>query len=222
MADHRILLGTSILTADFMHLGDQIAAAERGGVDFIHFDVMDGQFVPNISVGLPVLASVRAGTRLPIDVHLMIVDPESWIERFARAGANAITVHVEACTHLYRALQRIAEAGAEPSVSLNPGTPLDALDEVIPIVRQILVMTVNPGFGGQKFLSNQLRKIELIGETIVQRGLDIELEVDGGVDAETARDAIGAGATALVAGTAVFRGGASAYADNIKALRGSS
>lgn len=204
MVANPILLGPSILTADFFRLGDQITAAEHGGADFIHFDVMDGQFVPNITIGLPVLQSLRAGTKLPIDVHLMIVEPERWVERFAKAGATSISVHVEACTHLYLALKAVAEAGATPSVAVNPGTPLSSIEEVIPIVGQILVMTVNPGFGGQEFIAPMLDKVTRLRAILDERNPECRIEVDGGIHPRTIRGAVDAGADTIVAGSAVF------------------
>jgi len=218
LAQHPILLGPSILTADFMHLGDQIAAAEAGGADFIHFDVMDGRFVPNISIGLPVLKSLRAGTRLPIDVHLMIVEPAPWVERFAAAGADTVTVHVEACLHLHSTIQAIAAAGARPSVSLNPATPLVMLEEVIPLVRQVLLMTVNPGFGGQHFIAEMYDKIRRLRAMLDERNPDCRLEVDGGIHAGTVRRTVEAGADTIVAGSAVFNE-KTPVADAIAALR---
>jgi ribulose-phosphate 3-epimerase len=183
---------------------------------------MDGHFVPNLTIGPGVVKALRPHTAKPLDVHLMISPIDPFLDAFAEAGADHITVHPEAGPHLHRTVQRIKALGKSAGVSLNPATPIDALDYVLDELDLVLVMSVNPGFGGQQFISSQLRKIEAIGEMIVQRGLKVELEVDGGIDPETARQAVGAGATALVAGTAVFRGGAAAYADNIKALRGES
>ena len=199
-----IRLGASILSADFLTLGAALRDAEDAGIDFVHFDVMDGRFVPNLSMGLPVLAAVRGATRLPIDVHLMMVEPELWIERFAAAGADTITVHVEACGHLHRTLHAIAESGAEPGVTLNPGTSLTLLEEVIPLVRQVLVMTVNPGFGGQTFIPSMLDKIRRLRQTLDDRNPTCRLEIDGGVKPGNIGRAADAGADTFVIGSALF------------------
>ena len=214
------VIAPSILSADFAKLGEEVRAIDGAGADWIHIDVMDGHFVPNITIGPGVVKALRPHTHKPFDVHLMISPVDPFLDAFAEAGADIITVHPEAGPHLHRTVQHIKSLGKKAGVSLNPATPADAIDYVLEELDLVLVMSVNPGFGGQKFISSQLRKIEAIGETIVQRGLKVDLEVDGGIDAETARDALGAGATALVAGTAAFRGGPSAYAENIKALRG--
>ncbi len=213
--ERAVRIGPSILSADFLRLGEEIAAAEAAGADFIHVDVMDGRFVPNISVGLPVVEAVRRATRLPVDVHLMIVEPDRWVERFARAGADLVTVHVEADPHLHRTLRAIAEAGAAPSVTLNPATPLASLEEVLSIVRQVLVMSVNPGFGGQGFIPAALDKIQRLRAMIDARNPTCRLEVDGGIKAGNLRRVVDAGADTIVAGSAVFgseRGVAAAMA----------
>jgi ribulose-phosphate 3-epimerase len=214
------IIAPSILSADFARLGEEVRAIDEAGADWVHIDVMDGHFVPNLTIGPGVVKALRPHTQKPFDVHLMISPVDPFLDAFAEAGADIITVHPEAGPHLHRSIQRIKALGRKAGVSLNPATPADALDYVLDELDLVLVMSVNPGFGGQKFIDSQLAKIERIGETIVQRGLSVELEVDGGIDADTARRAVSAGATALVAGTAAFRGGPSAYADNIKALRG--
>ena len=206
MADERrpVEIGPSIMTADFLALGDQIAEAETAGVDFIHLDVMDGRFVQNISFGLPVVVAVRRATRLPLDVHLMIVEPEQWVERFVDAGADRVTIHTEASTHLHAALQAIAAAGAEPSVTLNPMTPLAMIEEAIPFVRQVLVMSVNPGFGGQSFIPAMLGKITRLRALLDERNPTCRLEVDGGINAANLHRVVAAGADTIVAGSALF------------------
>jgi len=214
------LIAPSILSADFAKLGEEVRAIDEAGADWIHIDVMDGHFVPNLTIGPGVVKALRPHTQKPFDVHLMISPVDPFLEAFAEAGADIITVHPEAGPHLHRTVQRVKALGKKAGVSLNPGTPADALDYVLDELDLVLVMSVNPGFGGQKFITSQLKKIETIAETIARRGLPIVLEVDGGIDPATARQAVAAGATALVAGTAAFRGGPSAYADNIKALRG--
>ncbi len=197
-------LAPSILSADFTRLGEEIAAAEAAGADLIHFDVMDGLFVPNISIGLPVLAAVRRATRLPIDVHLMIDRPERYLEAFVEAGADWLTVHIEGAIHLHRTLAQIRELGAHPGVTLNPGTPAAALDEVLPLVDLVLVMSVNPGFGGQAFIEGQLAKIATLHATLDAKNPDAILAVDGGVHAENVARVVAAGADRIIAGSAIF------------------
>ena len=214
------IIAPSILAADFAKLGEEVHAIDQAGADWIHIDVMDGHFVPNLTIGPGVVKALRSYTEKPFDVHLMISPVDPFLDAFAEAGADIITVHPEAGPHLHRTVQHVKSLGKKAGVSLNPATPPDALDYVLDGLDLVLVMSVNPGFGGQKFITSQLRKVEIIAESIARRGLSVELEVDGGIDPETARQALSAGATALVAGTAAFRGGPSAYADNIKALRG--
>jgi ribulose-phosphate 3-epimerase len=204
LSGHRIAIGPSILSADFRRLGEQVAAVEAAGADFIHVDVMDGIFVPNISVGFPVVEAVRAATDLPIDVHLMIVEPARWIERFAAAGADTITVHVEEHPNLYRTLRSIEEADATPSVTLNPGTPIVMLEPVLPIVRQVLIMSVNPGFGGQTFIPASLERIRRVRELLDAMNPTCRLEVDGGIKIGNVGKVVAAGADTLVAGSAIY------------------
>jgi ribulose-phosphate 3-epimerase len=204
LSGHRIAIGPSILSADFRRLGEQVAAVEAAGADFIHVDVMDGIFVPNISVGFPVVEAVRAATDLPIDVHLMIVEPARWIERFAAAGADTITVHVEEHPNLYRTLRSIEEAGATPSVTLNPGTPVVMLEPVLPIVRQVLIMSVNPGFGGQTFIPASIERIRRVRELLDAMNPTCRLEVDGGIKIGNVGKVVAAGADTLVAGSAIY------------------
>ncbi|MGI8477746.1 MAG: ribulose-phosphate 3-epimerase [Thermomicrobiales bacterium] len=213
-----VKLGPSILTADLLRLGDQIGEAEAAGVDFIHLDVMDGRFVPNISFGFPLLAAVRAATSLPVDVHLMIVEPERYVERFVEGGADVVTVHVEACTHLHATLQLITAAGAVAGVTLNPATPLAAIEEVVPIVGQILVMSVNPGFGGQTFIPSALDRIARLRRMIDGPNPSCRLEVDGGFKAGNIARIAAAGADAFVVGSAIF-GSELSVGDAVDALR---
>ena len=214
------IIAPSILSADFAKLGEEVRAIDGAGADWIHIDVMDGHFVPNLTIGAGVVKALRPHTQKPFDVHLMISPVDPFLDGFAEAGADIITVHPEAGPHLHRSIQRVKALGKKAGVSLNPATPAKALDYVLEEVDLVLVMSVNPGFGGQKFISSQLKKIEAIANRISKESLEVIIEVDGGVDAETAPKALDAGATALVAGTAVFRGGPDAYAANIKALRG--
>jgi ribulose-phosphate 3-epimerase len=202
-------LGPSLLSADLARAGEQIAELEAAGADFLHFDVMDGVFVPNISFGLPLLEAIRPVTTMPIDVHLMIVQPEKYVDAFAKAGADSITVHVEATDHLNRVVHQIAETGALAGVTLNPGTPLAAVEEVVGIAGQILVMSVNPGFGGQSFIPSSLNKIARLRAMIDERNPACRLEVDGGVKAENVGQIVRAGADTFVAGSAIFQPGRS-------------
>jgi ribulose-phosphate 3-epimerase len=213
-----IKIAPSILAADFADLGWAVRAAEAAGADYIHVDVMDGHFVPNISVGLPVVAAVRRSTRLPLDVHLMIEAPERYLADFVRAGADLITVHVEACPHLHRTVQQIRELGARPGVVLNPATALEAAREILPFVDMVLIMSVNPGFGGQRYIPTITAKIARLAALIAETGREIEIEVDGGIDVDTTPQVVAAGATVLVAGTAVF-GHAGGVVGGIAALR---
>jgi ribulose-phosphate 3-epimerase len=216
-----VRIAPSILSADFARLGEEIAAVAAAGADFIHVDVMDGHFVPNLTIGPAVIKAVRKATALPFDVHLMISPVDPFIDEYVKAGADILTAHPEAGPHLHRTLQAVRAAGARPGVALNPGTPAAAIEPVLGDVDLILVMTVNPGFGGQAFIRSQLKKIEIIRKLIDISKREIMLEVDGGVNAETARDVIAAGADVLVAGSAVFKGDPKSYAANIAALKGS-
>jgi len=215
-----VRIAPSILSADFSRLGEEIRAVAAAGADYIHVDVMDGHFVPNITIGPAVVKALRPATELPFDVHLMIAPVDPYVEAFADAGADIITAHAEAGPHLHRTLQLIRSTGARAGVSLNPSTPADAISSVLDLVDLVLLMTVNPGFGGQSFIASQLDKIRTVRAMIDATGRTIDLEVDGGINAETAKLAIEAGADVLVAGTATFTGGPGAYADNIRGLRG--
>ena len=216
----KIKISPSILSADFSKLGEEVRNVTDAGADYIHIDVMDGHFVPNITIGSCVVKDLRKCSDLPFDVHLMIENPDNYIEDFAKAGADIITVHAEACIHLDRTIQLIKAQGKKAGVSLVPSTPADVLDYVLADIDLVLVMTVNPGFGGQSFIESQLKKISIIREKIDAIGKDIDLEVDGGINAETAKKVIEAGADVLVAGSATFSGGQKSYKNNIEKLRG--
>lgn len=213
-------IAPSILSADFAQLGAEVRAIDDAGADYIHIDVMDGHFVPNLTIGPGVVKALRPHTNKPFDVHLMISPVDPYLEAFAKAGADILTVHPEAGPHLHRTLQTIKALGCKAGVSLNPATPIETVAEVMDMVDLILVMSVNPGFGGQSFISSQLRKIARLRAMIDAQDRKIDLEVDGGIDENTASKAIEAGADVLVAGTATFKGGPTRYAQNIAVLRG--
>jgi ribulose-phosphate 3-epimerase len=214
-----VRIAPSILSADFGRLAEEVAAAEAAGADYIHVDIMDGRFVPNITIGPLVVRAVRKATKLPLDVHLMIVEPERYVDEFASAGADLISVHAEATPHLHRLIEHIRSLGKRASVALNPHSSLDSLRIVLPELSMVLLMTVNPGFGGQRFIQAVVPKIRELREEIVRRGLDVDIEVDGGIAADTAPIVVGAGANVLVAGSAVFAAPGKNYPVAIAELR---
>lgn len=209
MSERPVYLAPSVLSADFTRLGQQVREVIDCGADYIHVDVMDGQFVPNISIGFPILEAIRSVSTVPIDVHLMIVEPDRYIERFIESGADVVTVHIEACVHVHRTVQQIAALGATPGVTLNPGTALGAIEEIIPDVGQVLIMSVNPGFGGQAFIPSALDRIRRTRAWIDERNPTCRLEVDGGINFANIGDVVDAGADMIVAGSSVFTTGAS-------------
>ena len=213
-----VKIAPSILAADFARLGEQVRAATEGGADYIHIDVMDGHFVPNITLGPVVIGAIRKYSPLPFDVHLMIRAPEKYIEQFVHAGANLITVHVEECAHLHRVIEQIQALGAKAGVAINPHTPLTMLEEILPYISEVNVMTVNPGFGGQTFIESMLPKIARLRNMADAQNSDLDIEVDGGVDQHTAPRCVRSGANVLIAGTSVFGPGAT-IGEHIAALR---
>lgn len=212
-----IEIAPSLLSADFTRLGEQIESAERGGASLIHFDVMDGHFVPNITVGLPVIKSLARKTRLPLDAHLMITEPGRYAEQFVEAGATMVSIHIEAEPHLHRTLTAIKKKGGQPGIAINPATPLSALEEALPYADFVLLMSVNPGFGGQQFIETSLDKVRRLRRMIDERGLPVRIEIDGGIDRHNIGQVVAAGAEIIVAGTAVF--GEKDPAEAVRVLR---
>ena len=219
-SQQKIKLAPSMLSADFGRLGEQVEEADRAGADYIHVDVMDGRFVPNLTIGSVVVQGIRGYTNLPLDVHMMVVEPERLLEDFAKAGADHLIVQAEACPHLHRVLQQIREVGCKAGVAINPGTPLSAIEEVLPLLDVVLVMSVNPGFGGQKLIPETVGKVVRMRRILDEGGYSAELQVDGGVNEATAHTMVEAGATVLVAGSAVFNDKES-VADAMDRLRAS-
>ncbi len=215
-----IKIAPSILSADFSRLGEQVAEAEAGGADMIHIDIMDGRFVPNLTFGSIVVQSIRSWTSLPFDLHVMMAEPDAFIPEFAKSGANSITVHAEACTHLHKVVQQIKEEGKRASVAISPATPISAVEEILDELDQVLVMTVNPGFGGQAFIESVVPKIARMRALLDERGLKTDLQVDGGISVTTANTVVQAGANVLVAGSAVYNKD-STVAESIKRIRDS-
>jgi ribulose-phosphate 3-epimerase len=212
-----VKIAPSILSADFSRLGEEIAAAEKAGADWIHVDIMDGHFVPNITIGPPVVKAVKKIASIPLDVHLMIEDPDKYIKAFANSGADIITVHEEASLHLHRTVQNIKECGVKAGVSINPATPASHIDFILPFVDMVLVMSVNPGFGGQKFIPEVLPKIEALKKMISERGLNVEIEVDGGVNIDNVADVVRAGADIVVMGNAFYN--STDYSETVRIVR---
>ena len=217
--ENNILISPSVLAADFSKLGDEVQLVSEMGADFIHLDIMDGHFVPNLSFGADIVKGIRAYSKLPFDVHLMITNPEIYINSYVDAGANLITVHPESTSHIHSVLQQIKKSGIKAGVALNPGTPIEVLENIIDITDLVLVMTVNPGFGGQSFLLSQLAKISKIRSIIDKKKYSIDLSVDGGINAKTAALAVDAGANVLVAGTSIFKAKDKTYLESINRLR---
>ena len=215
----QVKVAPSILSADFGRLAEEVRAVEAAGADVIHVDVMDGRFVPNLTIGPLVVRAVRAATKLPLDVHLMIIEPERYVDEFARAGADLISVHLEASPHLHRTVQHIKSLGKKASVAVNPHSPLDGLDVVLPDLEMVLLMSVNPGFGGQRFIEAVVPKIAALRATVERRGLATDIEVDGGIAPDTVSRVVGAGANVLVAGSAIFGAPNHDYRGAIQALR---